>query len=51
LSALRRLRHERASWRAACRRQASRFTWHDFARRIDEAITTTVAEITGTNRC
>jgi glycosyltransferase involved in cell wall biosynthesis len=51
LSALRRLRRERASWRAACRRRASRFTWHDFARRIDEAITATVAEIAGTNRC
>ena len=48
LAALRRLRVERAAIRAASRRQALRFTWHEFARRIDEAIAWTVQEI---NRC
>jgi glycosyltransferase involved in cell wall biosynthesis len=42
LSALRRLRLEREGVRAASRRQALRFTWHDFGRRIDEAIARTV---------
>jgi glycosyltransferase involved in cell wall biosynthesis len=50
LSALRRLRRERASWRAACRHRASRFTWHDFARRIDKAIARTVAESAAISR-
>ncbi|TMJ68332.1 MAG: glycosyltransferase family 4 protein [Alphaproteobacteria bacterium] len=48
LAALRRLRVERAAIRAASRRQALRFTWHEFVRRIDEAIAWTVQEI---NRC
>jgi glycosyltransferase involved in cell wall biosynthesis len=43
-SALRQVSLQRLLVRAACRRQASRFTWHDFGRRIDEAITRTVAE-------
>lgn len=38
LSALRQLRREREAVRAASRRQAKRFTWHDFARRISETI-------------
>jgi hypothetical protein len=41
LAALRRLRLERA----ASRSRALRFTWHDFTRRIDEAIARTVHEI------
>jgi glycosyltransferase involved in cell wall biosynthesis len=44
LSALRRLRLERESIRAASCRQASRFTWHDFGRKTAEAIARTVAE-------
>ena len=37
-SALRQLSREREAVRAASRSHAARFTWHDFARRIDEAI-------------
>jgi hypothetical protein len=33
----------------ASRRQALRFTWHDFARRIDEAIARTAAENAGSH--
>src|SRR5712671_3168479 len=44
LSALRRLRLERESIRAASCRQASRFTWHDFGRKTAEAIARTVVE-------
>jgi glycosyltransferase involved in cell wall biosynthesis len=44
LFALRRLRLEREAVRAASRRHASRFTWHEFARRIDQAIARTVAD-------
>src|SRR5271169_115878 len=51
LAALRRLRLEGAAIRAASRRQALRFTWHDFARRIDEAITRTATERAGIKRC
>ncbi|MGA7862424.1 MAG: glycosyltransferase, partial [Stellaceae bacterium] len=50
LAALRRLRLERAAIRAASRRQALRFTWHGFARRIDEAIAGAVAENAGSQR-
>jgi glycosyltransferase involved in cell wall biosynthesis len=49
LSALRRLSLELAAIRAASRRQALRFTWHDFARRIDEAIARTAAENAGSH--
>ncbi len=45
LAALRRSRLERTAIRAASRRQALRFTWHNFARRIDVAIARTVEEI------
>lgn len=38
LSALRQLHLDRDAVRAASRRQAVRLTWHDFARRMDEAI-------------
>jgi glycosyltransferase involved in cell wall biosynthesis len=51
LSALRRLRVERTAIRSASRRQALRFTWHDFARRIDETIARSVAENSGPNQC
>src|SRR5437762_13761607 len=51
LAALRRLRIERAAIRAASRRHALRFTWHDFARRIDEAIARTAAERAAIKRC
>lgn len=51
LAALRRLRLERTAIRAASRRQALRFTWHDFACRIDEAIARTVAESATINPC
>jgi glycosyltransferase involved in cell wall biosynthesis len=44
MTALRQSRLERKALRAACRRQALRFTWHDFGRRIDTAIARTVAE-------
>jgi glycosyltransferase involved in cell wall biosynthesis len=44
LFALRRLRLEREAVRAASRHHASRFTWHEFARRIDQGIARTVAE-------
>lgn len=50
LSALRRLHLERATLRAASRRQASRFTWHDFAGRIDQTIAQTVAETSRAQR-
>ena len=43
LFALRQLRLEREAVRAASRRQASRFTWYEFAHRIDQAIATTIA--------
>ena len=49
-AALRRLRLERGAIRAASRRRALRFTWHDFARRIDEAIARTVAESAAISR-
>jgi glycosyltransferase involved in cell wall biosynthesis len=49
LGALRQLRRERTAIRAASRRQALRFTWHDFARRIDEAIARTAAENAGSH--
>jgi hypothetical protein len=49
-AALRRLRLERGAIRAASRCQAVRFTWHDFARRIDEAIPRTVAESAAISR-
>jgi glycosyltransferase involved in cell wall biosynthesis len=43
LSALRQVRLEREGVRAASRRQALRFIWHEFAERIDTAIARTVA--------
>jgi glycosyltransferase involved in cell wall biosynthesis len=49
-AALRRLRLERGAIRAASRRRALRFTWHDFARRIDEAIARTVTESAAISR-
>lgn len=51
LSALRQLRLQRDAIRAASHRQAMRFTWHDFGRRIDEAIAHTVAEFARESRC
>jgi glycosyltransferase involved in cell wall biosynthesis len=45
LSALKQSRLERESLRISSRRHALRFTWHNFARTIDEAIASTVAEI------
>jgi glycosyltransferase involved in cell wall biosynthesis len=44
LFALRQVRLDREAVRTASRRQASCFTWHEFARRIDQAIATTIAE-------
>jgi glycosyltransferase involved in cell wall biosynthesis len=51
LSTLRQLRLERDSIRTASRRQASYFTWHDFGRKIDEAIARTVAGSAGESIC
>jgi glycosyltransferase involved in cell wall biosynthesis len=44
LAALRQLRLGREATRAASRRQAARFSWQQFARKIDDKITQTVVE-------